>query len=419
VWHLLKASALMTNRLIILIAPNVSEQMGGEAIKALQILREIKKLHPRTIQITHERCKSELSDRLGLEGIYYVNDTLLSVSLWKSKIFRALLDPWFCLKALRMAEQISAAEGMTGNSVIIHQTEPNSPVMPRFVSARHSNVFGPVNGNIYYPKIFRKNESLSASLRRTFHMKIQFVNRMFFHGLSWADAVLYAGGSRTRSSLEAGGCPSRILFDSVDCGVSDEILDRARITQAGTNLNFVHYGRLVFHKGTAIAIESLTKTTLPICLDIIGDGPEFDRCKELVSRLELQDRVKFKAWFPSHKDLINSLSKYRGVVLPSIEDANGLVVQEAMALGLPAVCLNWGGPQLLVENGISGYLIEPQSRESIISDIASGLDKLASDSTLAESFSVSAKNRAETWRWSKIAASWLTMYEAVHSPRFQ
>src|ERR1700730_11611651 len=166
--------------LVILVAPNVSEQMGGEAIKALQIFREIKKLHPRTIQITHERCKAELSGRLGLENIRYVTDTTLSVGLWKSRVFRAFLDPWFCLKAIRLAEHIAVDQGMTGNSVVIHQTEPNSPVTPRFVSGRHSNVSGPVNGNIYYPKIFRKNESLSASLRRIFHMRLQFVNRMFF-----------------------------------------------------------------------------------------------------------------------------------------------------------------------------------------------------------------------------------------------
>jgi glycosyltransferase involved in cell wall biosynthesis len=399
--------------LVILIAPNVSEQMGGEAIKALQIFREIKKLNPRTIQITHERCKAELSDRLVLENICYVNDDILSLSLWRSKVFRALLDPWFCIKALRLAERIAAEQGMTGKSVIVHQTEPNSPVMPRFISGRHSNFFGPVNGNIYYPECFRKNESFSTSMRRFFHMKIQFVNRFLFRDLVRADAVLCAGGARTRSSLEAAGCPSDIILDSVDCGVSDEILDKSRIHQTGVNLNFVHYGRLVFHKGTALAIESLAKTVLPICLDIIGRGPELDRCKKLVDQLGLQERVKFIDWFPSHEQLINKLSKYRGVVLPSIEDANGIVVQEAMALGLPTICLNWGGPQLLVQHNLSGYLIEPESKNLIISSMATHLDQLASDAQLAENFSLAAKSRAEEWRWSNVAASWLNMYGAV------
>jgi glycosyltransferase involved in cell wall biosynthesis len=405
--------------LVILIAPNVSEQMGGEAIKALQIFREIKRIHPCTIQITHERCRSELSDRIRLLDVHYVRDTWLSLLLWRTKIFRMLLDPWFCRRAIQMAEQIAMDRGLVGDAVIIHQTEPNSPAMPRFVSHRHSNIFGPVNGNIYYPKIFRMNESLSATFRRIFHMKVQRFNRIFFHDLSRADAVLCAGGSRTRSSLEAAGCPPRIIFDSVDCGVSDNLLDRERAQHAGINLRFAHYGRLVFHKGTALAIESLTKTTHPICLDIIGSGPELETCKELVAGLGLQERVRFIDWFPSHQDLIDSLYQYRGVVLPSIEDANGIVVQEAMALGLPPVCLNWGGPQLLIQDGVSGYLIEPNTKTSIVTEIAAALDRLANEPDLAERLSTAAKTRAERWRWSKLAKSWLAMYEAVRSPLFQ
>jgi glycosyltransferase involved in cell wall biosynthesis len=404
---------MKSDLLVILIAPNVGEQMGGEAIKALQIFREIKRIHPRTIQITHERCRAELSGRLHLPDVHYVNDTFISVLLWKTKLFHMLLDPWFCRRAIRMAEHIAEGPRLVGNSIVIHQSLPNSPVMPRFVSDRHPNVFGPVNGNIYYPPIFRKYESLSASFRRIFHMKAQLINRLLFHGLRRANAVLYAGGARTRNSLVAAGCHEHILFDSVDCGIADSILNRKRIGHSGINLRFVHYGRLVFHKGTSLAIESLTKTTLPVCLDIVGSGPELDRCKELVATLGLEERVKFVDWFTSHQDLINNLSKYRGVVLPSIEDANGIVVQEAMALGLPPICLDWGGPQLLVEDKVSGYLVSPNSMSAITSDIAANLDRLAGDPALAESFSIAAKQRAETWRWSKVARAWFGMYEAI------
>src|SRR5262245_38505216 len=120
---------LNKDTLIVLIAPNVTEQMGGEGIKALQIFQEIAKLHPNTIQITHERNRKELSDRLKLTGIYYVVDTKLSLFLWRSRVLSKLLDPWFCHKAVRMAEAIAKERGLTGSSVIIHQTEPNSPVI--------------------------------------------------------------------------------------------------------------------------------------------------------------------------------------------------------------------------------------------------------------------------------------------------
>jgi glycosyltransferase involved in cell wall biosynthesis len=407
------------NSLVILIAPNVSEQMGGEAIKALQIFHEIRKLHPNTIQITHRRCRPELLDRLKTTEVYFVDDTAISLIIWRSRILRPLLDLWFALKAIRLAEQIAHERRLIGNQVIVHQTEPNSPVIPRFVSPHHFNVFGPINGNIYYPKIFRWSETLQTRMRRVLHQPAQFVNRCLFHGKSRVDAVLCAGGSRTRKSLEAAGYPADVIFDSPDCGVKDDILDRQRCQQQGTNLKFVHFGRLVFHKGTVLAIESLTKTNAPICLDIIGRGPELTRCQKLTETLGLSERVRFLNWMPSHNDLIDALSQYRGVVLPTFEDANGIVIQEAMALGLPTICLDWGGPQLLIQNEISGFLIEPISRDHIISSIAARLDQLAIDAAFAERLSISARAHAGQWRWSRIAASWLAMYESLQSPLFR
>ena len=45
-------------------------------------------------------------------------------------------------------------------------------------------------------------------------------------------------------------------------------------------------------------------------------------------------------------------------------------LQQAMALGLPAICMDWGGPQLLVEHEKTGYLIEPTTVEQITDKMA-------------------------------------------------
>ena len=82
--------------LVILIAPNVSEQMGGEAMKALQILRELRRALPNTVQVTHDRNRAEVSQRLGLSNVIFVADTWVSRMIWGSVVLRALLNPWFC-----------------------------------------------------------------------------------------------------------------------------------------------------------------------------------------------------------------------------------------------------------------------------------------------------------------------------------
>lgn len=401
----------MKKKLIILIAPNVSEQMGGEGIKALQIFQQYKKLLPNTVQITHERNREELKNRLKLENVYLVNDNFVSIFLWKSIIFRMFLNVWFSNKAVEMAEKIAKESGFNSDEIIIHQTEPNSPVAPRKISKRYINVFGPINGNIYYPKIFQNKEKAVTKFRRLLHFPLQRINAIFFKDLSKADLIFVAGGSRTLDSLRAGNCSEKIMLETLDCGINDSILDRPRIQHAGINYRYVHFGRLVFHKCTFLIILSLAKTKHAVCLDIVGSGPELEKCKQLVKELKLDERVRFLDWYTSHNELFDSFKQYRGVVLPSIEDANGIVIQEAMALGLPPVCLDWGGPQLLIDHEVNGYLIEPISVDYITTKMAEYLDKLSTESDLAESMSIACRKKAEDWRWSKVAKDWLNHCE--------
>ncbi len=401
---------LKQDSLLVFVAPNVSEQMGGEAIKALHIFQEMSRVHANTILVTHERNRRELTDRLRVPNVHYVLDTRFAVFLWKSVVFRWFLNLWFSRKAVALAERLAAERGARGRSVVVHQTEPNSPVLPRAVAESHVNVFGPINGNIYYPPCFRAHETASARLRRVLHMPVARLHRLFFRGLRRADFILCAGGERTRESLLTCGCRPEILIDSLDCGIKDALLDRARISHQGVNPRFVHFGRLVFHKCTFLIVESLAKTKQPVCLDVFGEGPERARCEELVRRLGLQERVRFLGWLESHDELVGRLGEYRGVVLPSIEDANGIVVQESLALGLPVVSLDWGGPQLLIDHGVSGYLIRPDSLDQITTEMAAHLDRLAGDGALADSMSRAARARAEEWRWSRVVSDWAKLY---------
>jgi glycosyltransferase involved in cell wall biosynthesis len=409
----LNPSASDPGLLVILIAPNVSEQMGGEAMKALQILRELRRVLPNTLQITHDRNLAEVTQRLDLAGVSFVADTWVSRALWRSVVLRALLDPWFCWKAVRMAERLAIERARPGQKVVIHQVEPNSPVMPRWLSRRFPNVLGPLNGNIYYPALFRHRESLSASLRRRLHMPLQWLRRWQPLFKRRAEMILVAGGERTRVSLLAAGIDPDTLVDTVDCGVPQALLERPRLRHEGTNLRFVHFGRLVFHKGTSLAVRSLLHTRLPIELDVIGRGPELAACRALVEELGLQQRVRFLDWYERHEDLIASFGAYRGMVLPSLEDANGIVVQEAMALGLPPVCLDWGGPQLLVHDGESGFLVAPDSIQTITHGIAACLDQLADDPALAERMSHAAREQARAWCWPEVMAQWLALYRSL------
>lgn len=398
---------------IILVAPNIGKQKGGEAMKALHIFNSIKDILPNTIQIVHGRNYKEVVNDLKLQDVLFVHDDWFMIFLYQSKILRMFCDVWFSYRAIKLANKYIESNGFSNQKVIIHQTEPNSPVLPRSLSSQAFNVFGPINGNIYYPASFRQYETPNAKFRRTTHVFFQKINKLLPSGIKKADLIFFAGGERTRQSLLIAGCNEGKLFDTLDCGVESKLLDRARIQHHGQNLKFVQYGRLVFHKCTFLVIQALTRTKLPITFDVVGVGPELDNCKRLVKELNLESRVQFIPWLPSHDELLSSLANYRALVFPSIEDANGIVVQESMALGLPVISLDWGGPQLLIEDGKDGFLIAANSMDDILNNIASSMDKLAEDYELAEKFSQNARLKAESWRWVTLAEQWVTEYHRI------
>lgn len=395
---------------LFLAAPNVSAQKGGEAIKALQIFEELQASLGDVTQITHIRNQAELCKHPLSSRIDYLPDDWLDRLMFKSVVLRPLLTLWFSYRAVKRAEVLATVS--SGNQVVIHQTEPNSPVAPRWTSSKFLNVFGPINGNIYYPKAFRQFESSSAKLRRLLHFPIQHLNRLFSRGIANADLVLAAGGERTIDSLSAAGVPRAKIFETSDCGIPDASCRSAKSSVA-TAGRFIHFGRLVFHKGTALAIEAVARAGAGVTLDIVGKGPELAHCKALVKSLGVEERVRFLDWYEKREDLVSSFGNYCGMILPSIEDANGIVVQESMAAGLVPICLNWGGPQLLIEDGVSGFLVKPESLNEIAPALASCLKRLAEEPNLAAEMSANASQRAKQWRWSLLVEQWTAKYMSL------
>jgi len=399
---------------VILVSPNVSEQMGGEAIKALQIYLELKHLGIHVHQITHDRVKAELDCNYPDMEVSYVKDTNLQRILCRIGPLAPSLNIIFQWRATRLAKQVLREYPES----VIHFTSPVSPVLPYFRVFGACVVIGPINGNIHYPASFRSREPFSYRTRRWLHPILQFLHRHLIVGKRHADALLVAGGERTYESLRMCGCRDEQFIDSIDSGVLDRLDSNARISHAGTNLRFFQNGRLVQHKGSDLVIKALRKTRNPIEFDIIGRGPELGNLKTLTAALNLQDRVHFIEWIPDHSKVAETLRQYRALVFPSLAEANGIVVQEAMVQGLPVIALDWGGPSLLVTPE-SGVLIKPFSEEQVVSELANAMDLLAVDAQLAERMSIAGRKRARDcgYLWSGVIRNWISVYHQVYERR--
>lgn len=119
---------------------------------------------------------------------------------------------------------------------------------------------------------------------------------------------------------------------------------------------FVSVGRLVASKGWDILIKAFKKLNNDCRLVIAGDGPERTNIENLISDLELNDKVLLLGNV-NKSEFFNMFSTSDCFALASRSETFGLVYAEAMMAGLPVVATRCGGPEEFVNNE-NGRLVD-------------------------------------------------------------
>lgn len=192
------------------------------------------------------------------------------------------------------------------------------------------------------------------------------------------DGFFCFGNQSANYLTDLGVDPSKILLrkNAVDNNALRTAYDRALPTRAQQQQllglrpsNFVFVGRLIAYKNLPALLTSFAEARQqsPNADDwglvLLGDGPEQAMLRQQISALNLTDSVKLlpgRPWFrvPDVLALSNVL------VLPSISEPWGLVVNEAMACGLPVIVSDRCGcvPDL-VHDGQNGFVFDPRRSE--------------------------------------------------------
>ncbi len=132
---------------------------------------------------------------------------------------------------------------------------------------------------------------------------------------------------------------------------------------------------------------------------------QIERMHELYDEHNLEGQFRWLG-FQSERNLVGELYRFvadhRGVfVQPALFEAYGLTVVEAMSSGLPTFATCYGGPSEIIEDGVSGFHIDPNHGDEAANLIAEFLDKCSKTPKTWEQTSKNGIARIEggyTWK---------------------
>lgn len=142
-----------------------------------------------------------------------------------------------------------------------------------------------------------------------------------------------------------------------------ELQNRCRIRLNLSNKKMILcVGQFIHRKGIDVLLRSLNNVDFQdIDIYIVGGSPT-EEYKEIIKEKHLQNVHFISFMLPDRLDLYYKAADC--FVLPTREDIWGLVINEAMARGLPVIatdmCL---AGQEMIRNGVNGYLV-PTENES-------------------------------------------------------
>jgi glycosyltransferase involved in cell wall biosynthesis len=182
--------------------------------------------------------------------------------------------------------------------------------------------------------------------------------------------------------------------------------DKSIIRRLTSNNNptIIFASRLVWEKNleTLFAIyDKMQVSTKPVNFLIVGDGAAWLACEARMPKAIFTGKI-------AHQQLACLYASADVFLFPSVSEAYGNVVIEAMASGLPCVIADGGGSGDFIEQGMNGFKCTPYDA----ADYVEKIELLLSNKALSIQFAAEGLQSSRKLSWEMLAQ---TYFEDVRS----
>lgn len=198
----------------------------------------------------------------------------------------------------------------------------------------------------------------------------------------------------------------------IDITVRDPLRRKLGISEEQTVI--LAAGRFVEWKGFDILLQAYAGiiSSMPVISEktsllLIGDGEEKDKLTAMTRCLGIEEKVIMPGFVDDIRPYLWASDIF---VIPSkTPEPFGIILIEAMAAGLVPVATKGGGPLDIIEDGVSGWLVEIGDKMAM----AEKLGMLISDKNKWAQIAKEAVRRAGDFNVSKIAKETIEIYRNV------
>lgn len=173
----------------------------------------------------------------------------------------------------------------------------------------------------------------------------------------------------------------------------------------------VQVARLHPEKGHHYLFQALNEiqrqVSKPVLLLVAGAGPFEAAYRDEVRQLGCDKMVRFLGFRKDSADLMAAADL---VILPSLAEAFGLVLTEALYLGAPVVATRAGGIPEIVDDGVDGTLVPPARTSALVSAI---VDLLNDEDRRKKMAGAGRAKVLERFRFEDMVRSYETIYEGL------
>lgn len=169
-----------------------------------------------------------------------------------------------------------------------------------------------------------------------------------------------------------------------------------------TNKVIISAGRFVHEKGFDLLIEAFSKVVQKHPewkLKIFGQGVERSNLLKLIHKYDLANNVLI---LPKTDNLLKEMAKASIYVLSSRNESFGMVIVEAMSVGLPCVCFACSGPKEIIEDKKDGILVPVGDTNALANEI----NRLIENKELRMSLGMAARKSVQRYSFEMISQKW-------------